>query len=114
MNNRILVFGDSIVWGAWDSQGGWVARLKKYTDKQAIEGKEDYDSIYLLGISGDNSDDLLKRFEGELMSRLDDESSIHIVIAIGVNDSQCELSSGENRISLEKYVKNLSEMVNIA
>lgn len=29
---KILVFGDSIAYGKWDSDGGWVARLRKYVD----------------------------------------------------------------------------------
>lgn len=29
---RILVFGDSIVYGAWDTEGGWAERLKKRED----------------------------------------------------------------------------------
>jgi len=26
---NILVFGDSITYGAWDEEGGWVQRLRK-------------------------------------------------------------------------------------
>ena len=31
---NILVFGDSIAYGKWDEQGGWVQRLRKYIDKK--------------------------------------------------------------------------------
>lgn len=30
---RVLVFGDSITQGFWDTEGGWVERLRKYYDQ---------------------------------------------------------------------------------
>lgn len=114
MNNRILIFGDSITWGAWDEKGGWSARVKSYADKQALEGKEDYDAVYLLGISGDNTDDLLVRFEAEFRARFDDESNMYLVIAMGTNDSQFEVATKENRVSLAKFRSNLEKIITIA
>lgn len=60
----ICIFGDSITWGASDSEkGGWVERLKIYFG-------EKYDiNVYNLGISGDATEDLLVRIEKELRSR---------------------------------------------
>jgi lysophospholipase L1-like esterase len=52
----ICVFGDSITWGAYDPErGGWVNRLRNDLEKKEIES-------YNLGISGDTTADLLKRF----------------------------------------------------
>ncbi|MCA9343235.1 hypothetical protein KC950_04470 [Candidatus Saccharibacteria bacterium] len=86
MNNRILIFGDSITWGAWDSKSGWATRLKNYTDNQAIKSTSDtYDTVYPLGISGDNTDKFLKRFETELVNRIDEDSNTVVVIALGIN-----------------------------
>ncbi len=115
MNNRILVFGASIVWGAWDSEGGWVTRMKKYTDKQAIDNQmENYDTIYPLGISGDNTDDLLKRFGNELTSRLDEDSNMVVIIAIGINDSQFDISDNKNGVSITKFKSNLAKILKTA
>lgn len=115
MNNRILVFGASIVWGAWDSEGGWVTRMKKYTDKQAIDNQmENYNTIYPLGISGDNTDDLLQRFENELISRLDEDSNMVVVIAIGINDSQFDISDNKNGVSITKFKSNLAKILKTA
>ncbi len=115
MNNRVLIFGDSIVWGAWDSKGGWVTRLKKYTDSQAIANQmENYNTIYPLGISGDNSNDLLNRFENELNNRLDEDSNMVIVIAIGINDSQFDISNSENSVSITTFKTNLYKIVETA
>ena len=111
----VLIFGDSIVWGAWDSEGGWVTRMKKYTDKQAIDNQmENYDTIYPLGISGDNTDDLLQRFENELTSRLDEDSNMVVVIAIGINDSQFDISNNKNCVPITKFKSNLIKILKTA
>ena len=31
--DKILIFGDSICYGKWDKEGGWVTRLRKYIDQ---------------------------------------------------------------------------------
>jgi lysophospholipase L1-like esterase len=114
MNNRILIFGDSITWGAWDKEGGWATRLKKYTDQQAMEGLENYDAVYPLGISGNNTVDLLKRFPIELENRLSDEWNTIVVLAIGINDSKFNFVSQENQVPINKFNQNLREIVKIA
>jgi lysophospholipase L1-like esterase len=112
--NRLLVFGDSITWGAWDSEGGWATRLKKYTDNQAIKNDvDDYDTVYPLGISGDTTNDLLKRLEAELINRIDVESNTVVIIAIGINDSQLSISDYSNEISLEDFNKNFQAFFKI-
>ena len=32
----LLVFGDSITYGAWDLEGGWVQRLRSFIDKKNL------------------------------------------------------------------------------
>jgi lysophospholipase L1-like esterase len=107
MSTRICIFGDSITWGAVDPEnGGWVAQLRGY-----FETNDDYDiAIYNNGISGDNTDDLLKRFEVECAAR---EPQI-IIFAIGINDSQHIKSEGAKGVSLEKFQNNLVELINLA
>lgn len=112
MNNCILVFGDSIVWGAWDSKGGWANRLKNYTDNQAIDNQmENYNTVYPLGVNGDNTDGLLQRFETELNNRLHEDSNVVVLIAIGINDSQFTLSNNENQVSVPTFKSNLLKMI---
>ncbi len=66
----ILVFGDSISYGAWDIEGGWVSRLRKFLDKKNLS-EENFDcKVYNLGISGDNSSGVLNRFEFETRQRI--------------------------------------------
>ncbi|MBI2515155.1 hypothetical protein HYV91_03185 [Candidatus Wolfebacteria bacterium] len=98
---NICIFGDSITWGASDSdKGGWVERLRVYFG-------EKYDAnVYNLGVCGDTTDDLLKRVEVECKAR---EPSI-IVFAIGINDSQFVHSKSDRRTSIENFKENLSKL----
>jgi len=101
----ICIFGDSITWGASDSEkGGWVERLKVYFG-------EKYDTdVYNLGVSGDTTDDLLVRVENELKAR---EPNM-VVFAIGVNDAQFIHSINSNRISENDFKNNIEKLYGIA
>lgn len=110
---KILIFGSSITWGAWDKEGGWAQRLKKLCDQRAFElDFEDYDSVYCLGVCGDKTTELLKRFDIEVEARLDDEDSKRfILIEIGINDSQYLLEEKKHRTLPEEYKANLLKLI---
>lgn len=76
----ISVFGDSIVWGAYDLElGGWVNRLKLHFDN-----KGDFiTDIYNHGISGDRVAEVLERIDSEAKAVMPDK----IILAIGINDT---------------------------
>src|SRR6267142_1070190 len=96
----IAVFGDSIVYGAWDKEtGGWVNRLRLSFDEQ----NHVYHQVYNFGISGDTSYDLLERLGAEARSCEPDV----IVISIGINDSCVQIKNQQNRISKEQFKENL-------
>lgn len=72
---NILVFGASTTYGAWDLEGGWIARLRKWIDEKNIKEKKyiDYSGIsliYNLGISDETTKDLIKRFKSDTEPRL--------------------------------------------
>ena len=95
----ICIFGDSIVWGASDCEkGGWADCLKNHLMDDDID-------VYNLGISGDTTEDLLKRFDTEAEARNPDI----IIFAIGINDSLSLDKDG-----LIKFQKNISTLVNKA
>ena len=102
----VCVFGDSIAWGAADSEsGGWVARLNSYLQ---ISG---YDAIvYNRGVCGDDTDRLLRRFKMEATALEPDV----IIFAIGINDSQHVRPRKDSRIRIEKFRKNLEVLLNQA
>lgn len=108
---NILFFGDSITWGAWDEDGGWVNRIKKIVDKKIISSNFGYyHDIYNIGISGDNTNDLLERFDSETLSRVDEDNQTIFVFAIGINDSQFVKEIG-NRIPVDQFENNLRKLV---
>ena len=87
---RILVFGDSIAWGASDTQGGWVARLDRMIKMNAgSQTAGAYPQIYNLSISGETIHGTLERFEAEANSRRG-QHDLAIVFAVGVNDTLIE------------------------
>jgi|SRR3989344_1772791 len=103
---NICIFGDSIVWGAWDPiGGGWVSRLRSY-----IENKELDIETYNLGVSGDNINNLLQRFEVEAKAR---EPKL-IIISIGTNDSQYLNKKGNYQVSPKDFETNLKKLINLS
>jgi len=113
---RILIFGDSIVYGAWDrgKEGGWVQRLRKFLDeKHFIEPDFEY-SVYNLGVSGNTIGELLERFEFETKQRLEEGEEIIIIFQIGINDSQFVISENKLRTSPEKFKENIQNLIKVA
>lgn len=103
----IGVFGDSITWGANDYEGGgWVTRLRNYFQYKSLSVDKDID-VYNLGVSGDNTEDLLRRFDVETKAREPDT----IIFAIGINDSQFLISKRDNRVPLDNFESNLYSMI---
>ncbi|MBU6500990.1 MAG: hypothetical protein KGJ89_02590 [Patescibacteria group bacterium] len=97
---NICIFGDSITWGASDTEkGGWVERLKTYFGNK-------YEAIiYNLGIPGDTTIDLLKRVESECKSRKPDL----IIFSIGINDLW-----RDDRTPIKKFAENIARLHRIA
>ncbi len=93
----ILIFGDSISIGAWDKEGGWADRLKRFLMKKEI-------LTYNLSISGDSTEELLRRFEFEAKSRIEGTKPIFI-FQIGINDSH------KHNISLEQFQINIHKLI---
>lgn len=91
---NFIVFGDSITWGACDTEGGWVARLRKSTP-----------SVYNLGVPGETTRNLLLRFENELKVRIDSGDENTIIIAIGINDSHHKIPPLSFKANLNKLIK---------
>lgn len=107
---KILVFGDSIAYGACDKDGGWVLRLRKFLDKNTPVEPETHFLVYNLGISGDNTSKLVERVEVECRAR---EPEI-IIFAIGMNDSYYINSKDNPRVKLVDFQNNLDKLLKIA
>ena len=82
---KIFIFGDSIAYGAWDPEGGWVERLRQWL---FVTTRDEYNLgtfLYNLSIVGDTTADLLKRFTTEIEAR---QQGDIIFFAAGINDAQ--------------------------
>jgi len=93
----VLVCGDSISHGRGEMPSvGWAGRLKNYFEKQGFNN-----CLFNLGVPGDTSGMLLKRFETEVKSRVKYIYPIDkfiIIIAVGNNDLEC-IGSPNNMVT---------------
>ncbi|NUJ97344.1 hypothetical protein HGA92_00980 [Candidatus Gracilibacteria bacterium] len=107
---RILIFGDSITEGFCDYEmGGWINMLKIYFWKKGAKFR-----VTNLGISGDNSEDILKRFESfqKAYNHKYQNKSI-IIFSFGMNDSLL-LKNGNNDINIDEFKKNIEKLIQIS
>jgi len=107
--SKILIYGASITWGAFDSEsGGWVERLRLF-----MWSKGDID-VYNLGVSGNKTPDLLGRFESETKARIKEDEETIIVFAIGINDSYFVHSKNSLMVPSEKFKENIQRLIELA
>ncbi len=66
--------------------------------------------VYNLGLSGDNTNDLLKRFGFETKQRMKLKEETIIIVAIGVNDSQV----GKIGVNIELFKSNVEKLCSVA
>jgi len=106
---RVLVFGDSITQGFYDSHGGWVERLRSaYNMLEAKEPAGDGPILFNLGISGDMTANVVKRFAVETENRRTPKQDFAFVFAIGINDSYLD---GQKEVSTpEMYAEALDTL----
>ena len=108
-----MIFGSSITYGAWDSEGGWANRLRSFLDQKNLSGQKDYLLLYNLGIDGDDTVKILKRFNNESEARLaewDNESTV-IIFEIGINDSCYRETKNNPAVLPEKFEENLTDLI---
>jgi lysophospholipase L1-like esterase len=106
----ITILGDSITFGRGGQEGGWVGLLKKHFERQDF-----YNVVYNLGIPGDTSKSLLKRFDVECHARIKYvwPGDKHIlIVAIGTNDSRLWGKKVETQPG--KFRDNIVKLINLA
>lgn len=106
MDKILCIFGDSIVWGAGDAEGGgWADRLKIYF--QNIDAEIE---VYNLGIPGNTTEDVLERFQTEAQTR----GGTIALFAIGINDSQFIQGDSEVRMTEAEFRSNILSLISEA
>lgn len=110
---RIYVFGDSLVYGAWDSQGGWCDRLKRKLHQLKLAGNDLKFQMFNLGIGGETSRSLLQRIKAEIQARHRPDWPAVIIVATGANDTRYT-KENEPIVLADEYQENLKKIVDIA
>lgn len=117
---RILVFGNSITQGFHDTEkAGWVNRLAAYCMQQSLDTDWGvYNVIFNLGISGEDIVGIEARLASEIENRIGRKNeipqSIFVLSAVGVNDTQVDVETGEHRTEPEVYKEKLESMIDYA
>lgn len=109
---NIIIFGDSIAWGAWDREGGWANRVSRWANEISIGSefeKEIY--VYNLGIPGDSTRTLLERAKDELDRRTDGD--LILIFAIGANDTIFDPKDNNRNpaTSPEEFRANMEKLI---
>lgn len=81
-----LFFGDSITYGEYDGVlGGWTDVLKRYFHSRFINENIEELNVFNLGIGGETTNGLVKRFSTEAAARTSPDQNL-IFFAYGAND----------------------------
>ncbi len=111
---KLVVFGDSIIYGFGDPEGGgWVERLRRQWMLPDSPGHV----LYNLGIRGDGVKQVHERVEqefrnrGELRNRVPDA----IILSVGVNDSaRLGRPDGRNFTDFDSFQTELANLLDQA
>lgn len=99
---RICFVGDSFVNGTGDeTKLGWTGRLCAALEAN-VSGLEI--TFYNLGVRRDTTEDIGRRFETEISSRLEGDFDTLVVFSFGVNDTTME--DDALRVTSERSVEN--------
>ena len=99
-----VIFGDSIPYGIGDTEDlGWVNRVRKNLPSNNY--------LFNLSIPGQNSNDILDRFEIEFKNRFNKEDKFNIIFSFGINDTK-RIDSDINYIDIFKG--NIEKLINIS
>lgn len=111
MSINILCFGDSITYGEYDGVfGGWVDLLKREFLSQFHSEKNEV-LVFNLGIGGETSKGILKRFSIESEARKSDEKNI-VFLAFGAND--LAIKEGDFLVNPGQFHQNMKTLLQLA
>ena len=110
---HIIIFGDSIGQGFFDTkQGGWATLLSMCLQRETIESDyERYNSVFNLSISGENTTEITSRLKPELPARLSSKKKNILIFAAGINDAKRLLPSNELYVPIEVTKENIERFV---
>ena len=110
---KILVFGDSIAWGAFDNQkGGWVERLKTHFLQNY---KNQGIWVYNFSVSSNDTRGVLNFLESDIkkINQIEKEDLI-LLFSIGSNDPRYIDEPNNIFISEKEFNNNLQKIIETA
>ncbi len=111
--SKILVFGDSISWGAFDTKaGGWVERLKTYF---LGNYKERDISVYNLSVSSNDTRGVLEFLEQDIkrINKIEFED-LTLLFSIGSNDPRYVDVEQNVVVSESEFIENIKSIIELA
>ena len=110
---NILCFGDSITQGEGDAlNGGWADRIKRDYFKQFELANHQEVHLYNLGIGGETTDGLKRRFETEYRARAMKNANNVVLFQYGIND--IVIHKRKNIVPPDYFVRNLTHCIDFA
>jgi len=109
---KILVFGDSITWGAFDLEsGGWVERLKTVYMNMRPEVKY---YVYNFGVSSNDTRGVLFELEKrlEIIEKIEPDDYI-FVFSIGSNDCRYIKTKENKFVPIDEFESNLKKIISL-
>lgn len=111
---QIYIFGDSIVFGQWDIERGWVARLQTFAAEKRHNNYNYLNFIYNLGVPGNTTRDLVDRFHTDIQPRIRFLDKA-VIFSIGLNDSAFNPTrDNENHVTLDMFRSNIRILLDYA
>ncbi|HEX8946803.1 MAG TPA: GDSL-type esterase/lipase family protein [Candidatus Paceibacterota bacterium] len=116
---RIIIFGDSITQGFFDTScGGWANRLHTYVMTQVAhdltpENLPHVSDVFQLGIGGDTIARLAERFDVEFVRRRRKDGKTLTIFALGVNDSKT-MPDGTYRTPINDFKAHYTQIIHEA
>lgn len=110
MVNKVLVIGDSLVYGKGISTGGWVTELRKYVDRKYGLS---IIPVLNLGIPGEMVGETEKRLPAELDCRIKTKENNLVLILVGAGDC-FPGNKKQKRTSKEEFKKSFRKMFRYA
>lgn len=103
MDKTYCIFGDSVTQAAY-VKNSWIDLLKIYLEEKYLDG---FVNVFNLGIGGNTSDDILKRFRTESEARMPTD----IIFNFGVNDSGYFGTLDKPIVPEERFIKNIESLI---
>ena len=103
MDKTYCIFGDSVTQAAY-IKNSWVDLIRQYFEEKY---NNQFINVFNLGIGGNTSDDILKRFKTESEARMPTD----IIFAFGVNDSGYFRTLDKPIIPEGRFIKNIEKLI---